>query len=139
MLDRIGENQKLHRLFLHKGGKYMKMSKDKQIDNEVRRIKDILKDIDSDRMNINEKLIQNVAFMSVTLLELQEKVKKEGAVIKSTNGNGFEVLNEHPAQKSYNTMINRFTSAMKQLTDLLPKGEVNSDNDDGFEDFINSK
>lgn len=117
----------------------MELEKDKLISNEVKRIKKILKDVDKDKLSLNEKLIQNAAFMSATLLELQEKIKTEGAVIKSINGNGFEVMGEHPAQKSYNTMINRFASTMKQLTGLLPDGETRIELDDGFEDFINKK
>ena len=30
-------------------------------------------------------------------------------------------MSEHPAQKSYNTMINRYTALMAKLIDMLPE------------------
>lgn len=92
-----------------------------QVKAEERRLNKIFTNLDKDKKAINQKLISNAAFMAVTLQSLQEQVNSEGAVIKSINGNGFETINEHPAQKSYNTMINRYTAVIKQLTDLVSK------------------
>ena len=59
--------------------------------------------------------------MAGTLTELKNIVDEQGAVITTTNGNGFEVMTENPAQKSYNTMIKNYTAAIKQLTGFLPE------------------
>ena len=45
---------------------------------------------------------------------------------------------ENPAQKSYNTMINRYTAAYNKLFDLLPD-EPPKESDDGFDEFIDGK
>ena len=37
------------------------------------------------------------------------------------SGNGFETYSEHPAQKSYNTMIRNYNATLKQLADLAPE------------------
>lgn len=94
------------------------LTKDEKIKAEEKRLNEIFKNLDKDKKAINQKLISNAAFMAVTLEYLQEQINKEGAVVKAINGNGFEVISEHPAQKSYNTMINRYTTVIKQLTDL---------------------
>jgi glutaminase len=73
--------------------------------------------------------------MAITLQELQDRINEERAIIKTVNGNGFNKITEHPAQKSYNTMINRYTAAIKQLTDLLNSKEVKTAADE-LMDFI---
>lgn len=93
---------------------------DDKIKKEIAKLKKIFKEIPEDKKKLCEKLIQNAAFMSVTLEELQETVIQEGAIASFVNGNGFSVLQEHPAQKSYNAMINRYSSVIRQLQDLLP-------------------
>ena len=58
--------------------------------------------------------------MEVTLEELHARVNKEGAIIETINGNGFDVLLENPAQKSYNTMIRNYNTIMKTLAEIIP-------------------
>jgi hypothetical protein len=105
------------------------LTKDEQITEELKRLEKIFAGIDSHKKQVNKKLIANAAFMAVTLQELQERINLDGAVMNYVNGNGIESLQEHPAQKSYNTMINRYTAIMKQLTDLLDTKDQKSDHD----------
>lgn len=93
---------------------------DERIREEIERLNEIFTNISENKKTLCAKLIQNAAFMAVTLEDLQETIMDEGAVKEFTNGNGFTILQEHPAQKSYNTMINRYASVMRQLQDLLP-------------------
>ena len=94
--------------------------KDTRIKEEIERLNKIFENISENKKTLCSKLIQNAAFMAVTLEDLQETVMKEGAIKEFTNGNGFEIVQEHPAQKSYNTMINRYASVIRQLQELLP-------------------
>jgi len=50
----------------------------------------------------------------------------------------YSILREHPAVKTYNTMIQRYTTVIKQLADLLPK-ELPKEDDDGFESFVSER
>ena len=74
----------------------------------------------NDRRILAEKLVGEVRFMADTIEVLKQKVNTEGPILDLINGNGFMTKSEHPAQKSYNTMIKNYLSAMKQLNDLLP-------------------
>jgi len=87
---------------------------------ELTKLQALFATIPENKKKLCEKLIQNAAFMAETLEELQATVKKEGAVVTIVNGNGFEVQQENPAQKSYNTMINRYSTIIRQLSDMLP-------------------
>ena len=109
----------------------MDEEKEKRIRKEKNKLKKIFKDISDDKKKLVENLIQNAAFMSVTLEDLQKKISTEGAIITAKNGNGFETVQENPAQKSYNTMINRYCSTIKQLQDLLPNSKEDNINKAG--------
>ena len=93
----------------------------------IKNAKKILKIIDENKRSVAEKLFEKAAFMERTLDELQEQIKADGAVIRTTNGNGFEVLSEHPAQKSYNAMIGRYNALMKAIVDMIPDGKAEDD------------
>ena len=69
--------------------------------------------------------------MSVTLEELQEDIKERGPIVTGTNGNGFTVSTENPSQKSYNVMISRYTTIIKQLEELLPDQKTENINKAG--------
>lgn len=65
-----------------------------------------------------EKLAERAAFMAVTLNELEQDIAENGAVMIATNGNGFDVKQENPAQRSYNTMIKNYNSTIMSLDKL---------------------
>lgn len=100
-----------------------KLKQDKRIKEEIERLNDVLKNIHESKRNIAKGLIENIAFMSVTLQDLQEVIKTQGPIINFEQGSQ-KMMVENPAQKSYNTMVNRFTTATRQLFDLLPKDLV---------------
>lgn len=96
------------------------MDKDKRISAELKKLKKILDNIPEDKRDIATRLIENLAFMAITLEDLKETVNEEGSVIYSTNGNGFTTMTEHPAQRAYNTMLKSYNTTIKQLNDILP-------------------
>lgn len=101
-------------------------TKEARIKSEIARLDKIFSNIEENKKKLIKKLIDNAAFMTITLEELQKSINEDGPVITSINGNGFETINEHPAQKSYNQMIAKYTSTIKQLTDLLPDSKEDS-------------
>ena len=94
--------------------------KDRRISKEMKKLEKIFENISEDKKELCRNLIKNAAFMAVTLNDLQSTIQEEGAIITGVNGNGFETTQEHPAQRSYNTMINRYSAVIRQLSDLLP-------------------
>lgn len=112
-----------------------KAEQNKKIAAEKRRLLALFKDISSDKKGLATSLIDRVAFMKITLDLLEDDIKEKGATYLFENGKQTMII-ESPSQKSYNTMINRYTSAIKQLNDLLPKNDSQI-LDDGFENFIN--
>lgn len=97
-------------------------------------IKEYYKDLPEEKRTYAEKLIDEMIFMGQTLARLRTTIRKEGAVIKGRNGNGFEVVQENPAQKTYNTMVKNYNATVKILTDMLP--ESIGDSGDDFTRFL---
>lgn len=117
--------------------KKKEVSKDTLIKREVSRLTNLFKEIERARRLSTNGLIEEAAFMKATLLELKTIINEKGAIDEMPQGE-YSILREHPALKSYNTMVQRYSGILKQLTDLLPK-EVQKEVDDGFEDFLSSK
>lgn len=92
--------------------------KKQKIYDEYVSLRKALKNIPEDKMSIATGLMDNAAFMLVTLDELKDEINSRGAFV-TYNKN----LVENPAMKSYNTMINRYSGVMAQLLNLLPKDE----------------
>lgn len=114
-----------------KARKYADLTKDEKIKRVLRQIRMLFKDMPGNQAKLNSDLFEQAAFMKVTLEELRERINTEGAVIKGKNGNGFNISQEHPAQKSYNTMIKNYLAVMAKLNEMLPP-EARKSKLDGF-------
>lgn len=96
------------------------MDRTTRIGQEYERLAKLYAGLPANKRELVEGLISNAAFMAVTLEDLQAQITEEGAVIEQKNGNGFLSKMEHPAQKSYNTMVNRYNATIKVLGEMLP-------------------
>ena len=103
------------------------MDKEKQIKKEIEKLNKLFADIPEEQGKLVEGLIQNAAFMRVTLEELQKEVMAKGAVIQCQSGNGFDTIKDNPAQKAYTTMVSRYTQIIDQLRKFMPESKDNRD------------
>ncbi|ARK32140.1 hypothetical protein [Halalkalibacter krulwichiae] len=118
-----------------------KAKQDELITIEIERLNEIFKDLSEDKKKVALRLIERVAFMTITLQLLEDQIKTQGPVYNFKNGKQQMVV-EHPAQKSYNSMIQRYATAYDKLFNLLPKDDprnINNEDDDGFESFVNDR
>jgi hypothetical protein len=115
------------------------LTKEERIKREIRRLNKIYKEMDPDSKKAIKSLIENAAFMAVTLEDLQETINREGVISEYQNGANQWGTKKSPEVEVYNTMIKHYMAIIKQLTDLLPKESEVVEVDDGFEDFINSR
>ena len=103
-----------------------KTQKQRRINKEKNKLIKLFEEIPENQKKLCEKLIDNAAYMAVTLEDLQQIVTEEGAVIKKKNGNGFIVTQEHPAQKTYTALVKTYATTVKQLSEILPEQQVDS-------------
>lgn len=86
-------------------------------------------------------IIQNVAFMTVTLEDLKTEINQDGCTVEYKNGENQWGTKKNPAVETYNTMIKNYTVLYKQLFDMIPKPEEyeRDKDDDGFDDFVKER
>jgi hypothetical protein len=120
--------------------KKKELTKDERIKKEVRRLNRIYKDIAKDNKAIIDGLIQRAAYMRITLEDWEKDIMENGCIEMFTQSEKTDPYErERPVARLYNTMNKNYQSIIKQLTDLIPKEVKVVDEDDGFEDFINSR
>ena len=115
-----------------------KVDKDTLVNREINRLTNLFKDIDANKRLTAKGLIEEASFMKATLQELKEMINKQGPIDEMPQGE-YSILREHPALKSYNTMVQRYTNIINQLTNLHPKEEIKQEVDDGFDDFLKKR
>jgi len=118
--------------------KKTEISKDVLVEKEIERLTALFKDIDKNKRLTAKGLIEEAAYMRITLQELKKEIDKHGPIDEMPQGD-YSILREHPALKSYNTMVQRYTNIIDKLTNLHPKEVKVVEEDDGFNEFISSR
>lgn len=111
----------------------MKLSREERIELEKKRLDDIFSSIDADKKDVAQGLIDEAAFMRVTLQDLKEEINENGTIDIMPQGE-YSIRRQSPEVQTYNTMIQRYNTTYKELFNLLPK-EKSELIDDEFEYF----
>lgn len=114
---------------------YDEEEKQKQIKKEIRKLRRLFKPLPNEKRKATEGLIQEAAFMCVTLEETRHIIDHEGVLEVFAQGKQ-RFLREHPATKVYNTMINRYASVCKQLFDMIPNPDASKQAEDELMAFV---
>ena len=117
---------------------YGPMDKEKQIKKEMLKLKRLFKNLPRDKQRAAEGLIQEAAFMRVTLEETRYIIDQEGIIEHFEQGTQ-KFLREHPATKVYNAMINRYATVCKQLFEMVPDPEAGKQAEDELMAFVKSR
>ena len=104
------------------------------IAKEIEKWNALFKEISEDKRKVAQRLIEEAAFMKVTLDILKVNIQLDGPTYKFKQGKQ-EMIIENPAQKSYIQMINRYNTVCNSLFNLLPE-DKKKEEDDGFEEFL---
>lgn len=104
------------------------MDKDLRYKQTQAEITGLFTDVPKEQMQIVSNLIQRVAFMQVTLEDLEEEIKVNGT---------FEwtktlprKLRERPYVKTYNALIKNYNGTIKQLLDRMPAQKIDDADDE---------
>ena len=110
------------------------IEKNKTIKKEVNRLKKLFKDLEENKKKLAKSLIENAAFMSITLEDLKKNIVKYGVKETYVNGRDQYGFKESIENKTYNTMIKNYMNIIKQLNDMMPE-QKKIDEDDEFKKF----
>ena len=111
---------------------FQKLDKEKKIKQEINRVKKLYKDFPKDKVKALDGLIQEAAFMKISLEEMREDLLVNGLTeIFEQGSQKFD--RERPQVKIYTTFMQRYSGVMKQLIDLLPEEEKKEEVDELLE------
>lgn len=106
-------------------------TKESLINSEIKRLNKIFGLKGEDAKGFQQELIQNAAFMAVSLRELQGIINECGYSDEYQNGKDQTGMKKTPEVDIYNTMIKNFNTTMKQLYEMLPDGKKKDGGEDG--------
>ena len=95
--------------------------KQKLIKKERVKLLKMFKEMDENIKKNVEKLIDNAAWMAVSLEELRAQIDEEGYVEVYTNGANQSGVKDSSYVKTYAVMIKNYNSIVKLLLDQLPQ------------------
>lgn len=99
--------------------------KEERIKAELKRIKKVfahIPNIDKKKRILYEDLLNNIAFMRISMEEAKTLINENGVCEPYTSGSNT-FLREHPAVKVFTTLSQRYLATIKQLVDMLPEAE----------------
>jgi methyl-accepting chemotaxis protein len=106
------------------------LSKEELVKKELNKIKRTFKDMDEDLKKLNQKLMYNAAWLAVSLDDLMKTMDENGVVIEYQNGANQWGTKKSPESELYTSWAKQYTSTVKQLSDLLPKGSNVNESDE---------
>jgi hypothetical protein len=115
-----------------------KIEKEKLIKKELTKLNSIFKNLPKDKQRLSEGLKNQACFVLATLAELQEMINNDGAVDLFEQGKQ-KMFREHPASKTYNSMVRNYLAICKQLLDLLPSNDGSQKAADELMGFLRSR
>jgi len=96
------------------------VTKEQKIKREASRLKRVFRDLDKNKLQTVASLIQNAAFMAVSLEELQKIINEEGYTVEYQNGANQSGTKQSEAVKTHIAMTKNHASIIKQLCELVP-------------------
>lgn len=100
-------------------------TKQERIADSVKAMTELFKKqhMQPDKLEAADGIIQRVAFMQITLEDLEANINEFGTTEGFSQTEGITYDRERPASAIYNRTIKNYISACKQLFDLLPTEE----------------
>ena len=99
------------------------LERNKRIKKEFKRIFNYFEKLDESEKSIIHPLIQNAAFMRVTLEDLQQIIAEQGPVEAYQNGANQHGVKQSAALQSYNALVKNYAAVLKNLFTWLPPAD----------------
>lgn len=116
------------------------LTKDERVNKEIRRLKQIYKDLPKDTLMVVEGLIAEAADLRIRLEDIRKDLDEKGYDEMFSQSESQEPYErERPQARRYIAMNKNYQSIMKQLGDYIPKKVVEKEKDDGFDSFVMSR
>lgn len=106
-------------------------------EKEIKRLKKIFKNLPKDKMAIALPLIENAAFMRVTLEDLAEHIAENGCSEDYKNGANQFGKKATVESQTYNAMIKNYNTVTQRLEAMLPDAQSEVGMADVMKELLN--
>ena len=96
-------------------------SKDQRIIDEYARMKELFRAMPENELSFCDPLLQNAAFMKVTLEDLQKAINENGVTDEYQNGANQSGTKASADLQAYNSLAKVYNALMDKLSGKLPK------------------
>ena len=105
---------------------------------DLKKLKTVFVNLDDSKSQLALSLLNKVEFMEATLQKLQDRIDEQGVVTEMCQGK-YNIDRANPALQAYNVTIKNYTSAIKQIADLLPDEAMKVEGEDIFKFIASDK
>lgn len=106
------------------------MGKIENVQIEYERLRSLFSSVDPTKAELVDNLLNEAAFMRVQLENLQQQIRKYGAVQISSKG----TQRQTEAAKYYTKLVNSYGNVIKTLNTIMGKNMI--DDNDEFDEFM---
>jgi regulator of replication initiation timing len=106
------------------------MSKIENVQIEYERLRSLFSSVDPTKAELVDNLLNEAAFMRVQLENLQQQIRKYGAIQISSKG----TQRQTEAAKYYTKLVNSYGNVIKTLNTIMGKNMI--DDNDEFDEFM---
>ena len=103
------------------GREKAELTKDQRIREEYARMKELFSAMPENELRFCDPLLQNAAFMCVTLQDLQEAINENGVTDNYQNGANQSGTKASADLQAYNSLAKVYNALMDKLSAKLPK------------------
>ena len=96
------------------------LTKEERIKAEIERLNALFKGADTNKIKLATPLIQNAAFMAITLQEMQTIINRDGVTETYTNGKNQGGKKASAGIQGYNSLVKNYAAVIKTLLGLVP-------------------
>ena len=118
---------------------FVKEAREKRIKSEMTKLNRLLKEMPKDRARAAEGLARRIAFMTITLEDLESDINEFGTIEPFSQTENIVYDRERPAARIYNSVVRNYASACKQFLDFLPDTDQTKKAEDELMEFIKRK
>ena len=100
-----------------------KATKETRVKREKKRLQEIFKDMEPNKLSTCQALIDRAAFITVSLQDLEEQLNLTGWVEPYQNGENQSGLKKAAAADVHISLTKNLNAIVKQLLDLVPPAQ----------------
>lgn len=96
-------------------------TKDQRVKAETRKLSALTKGLSKVKLAVALPLIEQAAFMRITLDDLQKQINQEGCVEEYQNGKNQQGCKTTAALQAYNSTVKNYAAVCERLDRILPQ------------------